>query len=206
MSIKTDGLIEGGPFKVTATVPAGFVKNNASGELEFGQAASAWDLIEFKIKTGTGTFDDFDAVLDGDVDEVYQVIWQYITPTTGGFSRGGLNFNGVQPAGSRFVLWSSHTTARAQSLGESWRTWTEFGSTGVAGIYCRAIVYAKSGKIRTGISWASSQRFFSGSLRTFEIHGSQRWDDTTTNITSIGFNAISGGRISRAWLYKIKTT
>ncbi len=207
MSIETDGLIEASPFKVTATVPAGFVKNNAAGELEFGQAASAWDLIEFKVKTGSGNFGTFAAVLDGDVDDTYQVMWQYIAPSTGGFSRGQITFNGVTPhPDARYVSHQTWNTGMQDSLGAGWQVWSEFGSTSKAGVYCRAIIHAKTGKVRTGESWASAQRIFSGNLRSFEIHHAQRWNDTTTNITSIGISGDLGGRINRAWLYKIKTT
>jgi len=48
MSIKTDGIINADDFKVTDTVDAGFLKNDPAGNILFGQAASAWDLIETK--------------------------------------------------------------------------------------------------------------------------------------------------------------
>ena len=206
MSIKTDGLMEGGPFKVTASVPAGFVKNNASGELEFGQAASAWDLIEFKTFSSPLANHFFDAVVDGDVDDTYQVIFQARGPASAAFTSGRIIFNGVSTvAGFRFTSQTAFSTGQFRNLGAGWQCYREFGgSTGDAGIYGRCIIHAKTGKVRTGISWMTAQRPFGAPFRDIQTHYAQRWNDTTTNITQIGFRG-SGGRVSQAWLYKIKT-
>ncbi len=206
MSIKTDGLLEGGTFKVTAPVTAGFVKNNASGELVLGQAASAWDLIEFKGFSAPLGDHYFDAVLDGDVDETYQVIFQSFGPASSTNTTGRIIFNGFTTVpGYRFTSLTSFTTGQFRNLGDGWQCWREFGgSTSTAATYGRCIIHAKSGKVRTGESWMSGQRKFGAPWRTFETHYAQRWNDTTTNITQIGFHG-SGGRASVAWLYKIKT-
>lgn len=208
MSIKTDGLMEGGPFKVTGSVPgAGFVKNLADGTLVLGQAASAWDLIEFKSFSGAVPSNHFfDAVVDGDVDDTYQIIFQARGPASASFTSGRIIFNGVSTvAGFRFTSLTSFTTGIFRNLGNGWQCYREFGgSTSDAGIYGRCIIHAKTGKVRTGESWMSAQRKFGAPWRTFETHYAQRWNDTTTNITQIGFRG-SGGRVSNAWLYKIKT-
>lgn len=202
MSIKTDGLIEAGPFKVTASVSAGFVKNDASGNLLFGQAASAWDLIEFKTHSGAGDFGDFASVLDGDVDDTYQIMWQAIGQSSANFSVGRIAFNGSLPTGARFVSQNTFSTGTFRNLGNEWQLWREFGVSNTAGIYGRAIIHAKSGKIRTGESWVGAG--VSGSFTKHEVHFAQRWNDTTTNITSIGFRD-TFATVNRAWLYKIKT-
>lgn len=206
MSIKTDGLIEAGPFKVTAPVTAGFVKNDASGNLLFGQAASAWDLIEFKVFSSPPTLHSFDAVLDGDVDDTYQIVFQAFGPASAGFTTGNIIFNGLAPTtDQRFVSTNTFTTGQFANLGSGWQCWREFGSTtSTSGIYGRVIIHAKTGKVRTGESWMSAERLFGASFRTFETHYAQRWNDTTTNITSIGFSGTQG-KVSNAWLYKIKT-
>ena len=207
MSIRTDGLIEASPFKVTDSVAAGFVKNDASGNLLFGQAASAWDLVEFKVFSGSvPAIHSFDAVLDGDVDDTYQIMFQGSGVTTGGNSRGSIIFNGLAATvDQRFVSTQTWTTGQSANFGVRWQVWNEFGSTSRPAFYGRAIVHAKTGKVRTGESWMSAERTFSGSQRTFETHFSQRWNDTTTNITSIGFEGQLGARVSYGWLYKIKT-
>lgn len=82
MSIETPGQIEALDFKTSQSVTAGFVKNKADGEFEYGQAGSAWDLIE--AKEITTNLDDVGADpftvqpraitfsgLNGDVDEIY---------------------------------------------------------------------------------------------------------------------------------------
>jgi len=204
MSIKTDGIIEGGPFKVTDGSPAGFVKNNAAGELEFGQAASAWDLIEFKTFSGFAGSGEFDAVLDGDVDDTYQVIFQAFARASANVSRTIMTFNNVVPANTRFVSTETHTTGQNRVTGASWQVAREYiGAGSHAAIYGRVIIHAKTGKVRTGESWMTAERF-AGSWRTFETHYAQRWNDTTTNITSIGFSS-SVARLSYGWLFKIKT-
>ena len=209
MSIKTDGLFEAGPFKVTATVPAGFVKNNALGELEFGQAASAWDLIEFKTFSGAGNFDDFAAVLDGNVDDTYQIMWQAIGQSSTNTCSGGLRINGVLPATlavTRYISQRNFHGATAQDQGNSWRLWRDFSpASNKAQVYGRCVIHAKSGKIRTGESWFSSRRSFGATLRQWEAHFCHRWSDTTTNITSLGITT-TFARVNRAWLYKIKTS
>lgn len=75
MSIKTDGIINAGDFKVTDTVDAGFVKNNAAGDLLFGQAASAWNLIEKKDITSAVTSITFTG-LNGTVEKQYMLIYR----------------------------------------------------------------------------------------------------------------------------------
>ena len=207
MSIKTDGLLEGGPFKVTGSVPgAGFVKNLADGTLVLGQAASAWDLIEFKTFSSPLSNHFFDAVVDGDVDDTYQVIFQAFGPASAARSSGRIIFNGVSTvAGFRFTSQTAFSTGQFRSLGDGWQCWREFGGfTSTAGVYGRAIIHAKTGKVRTGISWMTAQRKFGVPFRDIQTHYAQRWNDTTTNITQIGFRGTSG-RVSRAWLYKIKT-
>ncbi len=75
MSIKTDGIINAGDFKVTDTVDAGFVKNDASGNLLFGQAASAWNLIEKKDIASAVTSITFTG-LNGTVEKQYMLIYR----------------------------------------------------------------------------------------------------------------------------------
>lgn len=212
MSIETDGLLEGGPFKVTASVTAGFVKNDASGNLLFGQAASAWDLIEFKTFSSPSSIHSFDAVLDGDADDTYQIILQAFGPSSASNSTGYLVINGLSTLGV-VIGQTRHKGTIAfnggglsSTSGGGWQLWREFGAFRVSGIYARAIIYAKTGKIRTGISWSSSQRSIGPTFQSVGVQYAQRWDDTTTNITSIGFHGLRSSRVSYAWLYKIKTT
>ncbi|MEK0325085.1 MAG: hypothetical protein QQN63_05210 [Nitrosopumilus sp.] len=208
MSIKTDGLVEAGPFKVTTSVAAGFVKNNASGELEFGQAASAWDLIAFNTAVG-GVLPDFTG-LNGDVDDTYQLIFQGLGRSSTANSRGGLRINGAFPALSaptRFASQSTTSIATGRREGNSWRLWAEGGAFIPGAFYGRAIIHAKSGKVRTGESWMAAGRPVPGApagVRVFEQHFVQRWNDTTTNIISLGIRG-TFGLVSFAWLYKIKT-
>lgn len=211
MSIKTDGLIEASPFKVTSPVTAGFVKNNASGELEFGQAASAWDLIEFKVfSIPQAPAENFDAVLDGDVDDTYQIIFQAFGPASAGNTKTFLRINdiaaGSEPGGTRFVSDTAFTGSLTASLGTGWEIWREFGSfSSTAGIYGRCIIHAKTGKIRTGEGWMSAQRIVGPTFQSIGTQYAQRWNDSTTNITKLGFDHFGTGRVSYGWLYKIKT-
>jgi len=208
MSIKTGGLIEAGPFKVTASVSAGFVKNDASGNLLFGQLASAWELLDFQATPG-GSPDTAFTGLNGDVDEVYQIIWQAIGNSSSGSSRGELEINGALPASSavtRTVGTETNSAFQGPVSNLNWTLWRENAAFSSAGIAGRCIIYAKSGKIRTGESWASGQRPITAQpSRAFEGHYSQRWNDTTTNITSLNIGG-SFSKITFKWLYKLKIT
>ncbi len=230
MSIKTPGQLEGDNFKTDPTV-AGFVKNDSSGNFQFGQTGSAWTFLETKtlasaatsiaftglanadnayrlvwenpfdvgtpaITDGriyfhynglpTGSTESVITNLDGDVDDTYQVMWQFCAPSTGGNTFGFLTLNGsTAGATTRYVSQSTWNTGMTPGLGAGFRLWREFGSTSKGGIYGRAIIHAKSGKVRTGYGWSSAQRIFSGNLRTFEYHAGFRWNDTTTNLTSL---------------------
>lgn len=210
MSITTPGLVEAGPWKVTAPVSAGFVKNDASGNLLFGQAASAWDFIEFK-NTSSGGFGSFATVLDGNTDEVYLVEWQGFGTSSAAGSNGRFTLNLVEiPTLGGTVGGLYHSTSGSSTPGISgvaeWRLWSEGGTAVAMSHFGRAIIYAKSGKFRTGHVWSYSRRGPAAlSSNVVLVRGAFRWTNTTTNITRIGFTSTFGG-IRRGWLYKIKKT
>ncbi len=85
MSIKTTGSLEGDSFKATAAATAGFVRNDATGLLEYGQGgagtpigSSVWDFIEHKVlpsETDCLTF----SGLTGSADKVYKLVFRNLS-------------------------------------------------------------------------------------------------------------------------------
>ncbi len=99
MSIETTGQLEAEDFKTSQSVAAGFVKNKADGEFEYGQAGSAWDLVEAKeiatnLNEGVANRLVFSG-LNGEVDEDYMLLFR------GRYNDGaGSGGAGVGPAGT----------------------------------------------------------------------------------------------------------
>lgn len=87
MSIKTTGSLEGDSFKATAAAAStpGFVRNDATGLLEYGQGgagtpigSSVWDFIEHKVlpsETDCLTF----SGLTGSADKVYKLVFRNLS-------------------------------------------------------------------------------------------------------------------------------
>ena len=99
MSIETTGQLEAEDFKTSQSVAAGFVKNKADGEFEYGQAGSAWDLVEAKeiatnLDEGVANRLVFSG-LNGEVDGDYMLLFR------GRYNDGaGSGGAGVGPAGT----------------------------------------------------------------------------------------------------------
>ncbi len=80
MSIETTGQLEAEDFKTSQSVAEGFVKNKADGEFEYGQAGSAWELIEAKeittnLDSGFANRLVFSG-LNGEVDDDYMLLFR----------------------------------------------------------------------------------------------------------------------------------
>ncbi len=95
MSIETAGQVAADNFQATAATPAGFVKNDASGNFLLGQSGSAWTLVEtFVVPALTSAFT-FATVLDGDVDFQYRIVYTASVTSLGAGDRIYLRPNGV---------------------------------------------------------------------------------------------------------------
>ncbi len=209
MSIDTTGLIEADNFQGTAA-QAGFVKNDASGNLLLGETGSAWTLIETFVAPSDITDFTFAAVLDGDVDYQYRIIY-----TAGPF---------VTVAGTRIFLRPNGVTTGQLTLSSRW------GFDPRASFSTPNLVLAQVVGLTAPPGVASTMRLYgdfdftahTGQQRI--LNGDQaeqrplvsrtngylhwgKWSDTTTNITSLkvetdGLGFIPSG--SEWALYKVK--
>lgn len=103
MSIETTGQIEAEDFKTNQSVTAGFVKNTASGDFEFGQSATGWDLIEAKEVTtnlNSGAIALTFSGLNGEVDDTYQLVFNGRYNDAAGAGGSGV---GLAATGLRFL-------------------------------------------------------------------------------------------------------
>ena len=209
MSIETPGLIEADNFQGTAA-QAGFVKNDASGNLLLGETGSAWTLIETFVAGSDITDFTFAAVLNGDVDYQYRIVY-----SAGPF---------VTTAGTRIFLRPNALTTGQLTLSRRWgfNGDASFSTpnlvlaqvvnlTAPAGVASTMRLYgdfdftAHTGQQRILNGQQAEQRPLSGRTNGYLHWG--KWDDTVTNITSLkvetdGNNFIPNG--SEWALYKVK--
>lgn len=77
MSIATTGQAKAQNMKTSQVVPAGFIKNDASGNFSFGNAGSAWTLLETKtVPAGPGVTSLSFTGLTGVGQFAYRLIWE----------------------------------------------------------------------------------------------------------------------------------
>ena len=96
MGLIIAGQVESPAFQTTTPTGSGHLKNDASGNFEFGQSGSSWTFLE-SIETLEGDGDDdltFSG-LDGDTDRAYRIVWDDVKTTTLGDYRLHLRPNGV---------------------------------------------------------------------------------------------------------------
>ncbi len=205
MSINTPGLIEADNFQGTAA-QAGFVKNDASGNFLLGESGSGWTLIEnFVVPALTASFT-FAATLNGDVDFQYRIVY-----SASGFAL---------MAGNRIFLSPNAVTTGQETLSR------RFGFSGNGGFQWPKLVLAQFVTLGVNLSLfgdfdftahTGSQRILNGTQAARRAGGASakpngyfhygKWNDTTTNITSLkvetdGLSFIPAG--SEWALYKVK--
>ena len=198
-------------YNVEGSPPAGFVKNDGSGDFLFGEpggggggVGTGWELIEVKDITVDATTVTFSG-LDGDTDGEYMMLFRLRTPLASAVNYT-LRPNGIsanQNTIRRTVVAAVTTTATFTTL--------NFASAGnvtikqwigvlhldaKTGTTARQIVSNSTTRL-TGLTVAT------GGLRRSNYGGS--WDDTVTNITSLDIvsdldNGIGAG--SQLCLYK----
>lgn len=206
MSIKTPGLIEADNFQGTAVTPAGFVKNDASGNFLLGEIGSGWTLLEtFTVGALTSAFT-FAAVLNGDVDYQYRIIYSASVNTLGAGDRILLRPNAIstgQNTLSRRVGSDGSVTFNTSNLvlAQAVSTVSE-----VHHLYGDFDFTAHSGQQRILIGKNVESRVSVGRTNLHFHYG--KWDDLTTNITSLKVEAEGLANIIPAgseWsLYKVK--
>lgn len=191
MSIQTPGQIEANALQTTASVAAGFVKNDASGNLLFGEAASAWDLIQtqdFATQGPVGTPVSFSG-LNGDVDETYQlIIRSFIASGNGGLGQPSnlvLKVNGDPAASSNLYRSALHDggTLPPQGYTTQLFLWRQIGSKASFFVYGRWVIHAKSDNFARNIHGRIAYRGNSGSGSGQNMVGCYR--HPTANIVSL---------------------
>ncbi len=194
MSIESPNLFEAQTFKTTQSVTAGFVKNDASGNLLYGQAGSAWDLIEKKdivTPTGSITF----SGLNGDVDEVYMLLFRNLSPA-GGSSPAivDLRPNAIANVGFTTLYNMAGTGVTTIFTASTQLQIQRVSTSALTPVFGKFIFYAKTGQRRMLQGLSSESR-----AATNDFNGKYwtgRWQDETTNITSIELIANASDRIS----------
>ena len=201
MSIETTGLAKADTFQATAATPAGFVKNDASGNLLLGEPGSAWTLhqaFDFTSdinSAGGGTAVNFTG-LNGDVDEVYLLLCRFVFPGT-----TGVNMN-LAPNG---VLTSVDYAASAL-LQRADGSRVSFNANGTTMPICqsnnghpdtthciRLHFHAKSGVHRTWEAQEQTAPVVSSNSYHFGFTRQGGWRDTVTNVTSLALITNAGG-------------
>lgn len=225
MSIETPGQIEANALQTTASVTAGFVKNDASGNLLFGQAASAWDLVsvqDFAAAQGVPSHVTFSG-LDGDNDEVYQLIFRgFVQVGLAGLGQPAnlsLRFNGM--TGSSSSLKCGLHSVQSGPTGIQgytnqlflWRTHASTASGTTAWVFGKWFIHAKSSQPRVVQGIVSYGNTSSGSSnRAWGQNMIGAWTNTAANVTSLEVyptlpQTSPGGEVKQDWslhLYKVK--
>ncbi len=193
MSIETTGLAKADTFQATAGTIAGFVKNNAAGDLLLGEPGSAWtlhqavDLVADVNSAGGGTVVNFTG-LNGDVDEVYLLLYRHVFPT----SAGGINLN-LAPNG---IVTDPNFLATVLVQRTNGTTGVFAGAGGLvigqsnAGHldthqYGRVLFHAKTGVHRFYECQTLTAPVVSTAGHHFGTNFQGAWRETTTNITSL---------------------
>lgn len=223
MSIKFPGLNQADSFKTSQSVTAGFVKNNAAGDLLYGEVgppsdASQWQIIESKSFDGsegdTVTF----SGLDGDVDQIYKLT-MFLIPR----SRTTVGDFVVQPNGIttgfqtltkefRHVVLGGTLRNRNTTFVQGWAMGSQFSNYGTWSTNAERsdlYIYAKTGRPRLSTrhsTFVSGIPILSQTAEPGIIidHATGVWTDTTTNITSLViFNRFGSNTFIGEWsLYK----
>jgi len=199
MSIETTGLAKADTFQATAATPAGFVKNNAAGDLLLGEPGSAWtlhqacDLTSDVNSAGGGTVVNFTG-LNGDVDEVYLLLARFVIPASTGTNMS-LAPNGVvtdinylatvlvQRTNGTTGLFAGTPLVISQSNGGHPDT-TQF---------VRCLFHVKTGTFRFYNCQQLTAPIVSSASFHFGINYQGVWRDTVTNVTSLAIVTPAGG-------------
>lgn len=196
-------------YNVSGGVSAGFVRNDGSGDLIFGEpgtggVGTGWELIEQKVITSDVTSITFSG-LDGDTDEQYMFVMHETPLATAGASyQITLRPNGVTtnqqtqsmaiPSSTGNILHSNFTDLR-------WR----ISYQRALGQVVDTIIWfaAKSGRVRIIHSTSGAGGFpigpFPSGLGMELITG--QWTDGVTNITSIDIVANTALGIGAGSIY-----
>lgn len=201
MSIKTDGLTKADTFQASAATVAGFVKNDPSGNLLLGEPGSAWtlhqafDLTADVNSAGGGTVVNFTG-LNGDVDEVYLLLYRFVFPITALGVNLNLAPNGIvtdsSMTGSLQVLRTGGTTgifvrAGALTIGQSNSGHPATTQVG------RCLFHAKTGVHRFYECEQITAPVVSSGSHHFGLNFQGAWRESTTNITSLAIATRFGG-------------
>lgn len=209
MSIKTPGSGKADSFQTSqAALVGGFVKNDATGLLLYDQAGGAgqaiWEPIESKVITVAGASITFTG-LNGDVDEVYKLVYSFDFIPAGTLDRFRLAPNGIISAVTQFSLfyhWKNSGSNNPAAF-----SYPDMSFAAQAGAYLDGIVYfnAKTGQARTMIGESVAYR--DDLARIIGNDSFAHWTDTTTNVTSLTVDTLLGGAgisVGSEWtLYKI---
>lgn len=144
-----------------------------------------WSVVYDSGNIGTATNEVIASGLDGDIDEVYQIITRLVSESTGTSSYyiqpnsdSGDNYGQQDLQGADSTLTSSRSTGYGSGLNIGKAISGEVNMS-------NSIFYAKSGKVRTSID--KSAVAISGTTVT-EIHlDGHSWNNTATNVTSLRF-------------------
>ena len=203
-------------YNVSGGVSAGFVRNDGSGDLIFGEpgtggVGTGWELVEKKV-IGSDTTSITFSGLDGDTDEQYMFIMHENPLTSAGANyqitirpNGATTLQQTQsmaiPSSSGFILHSNFTDLR-------WRIQYQRALELV--VDTTLWFHAKSGNVRllhcTSGAGGGIQNPFPSGLG-IEITTGQ-WDDQNANITFIDIVASVAGGLGAGsiyWLYKKST-
>ncbi len=193
MSIETTGLAKADTFQATAATPAGFVKNDASGNLLLGEPGSAWvlhqafDFTSDINSAGGGTAVTFTG-LNGDLDEVYLLLCRFVIRGTSGVNMN-LAPNGVLTsadyAASALLQRADGTRVSFNAVGTSMPITQSNNGHPDTTHSIRLYFHAKSGVHRMWNAQEHTAPVVSTNSFHFGFTRQGGWRDTVTNLTSL---------------------
>lgn len=182
------------PAKMTVAQLADIVSDlgtQVSGIIESGVRVDAsWRKIYDNIISSPATAVTLSG-LDGDTDIEYRIRCRWVA---GAITEWGLRFNndGGNNYGNQFVWGNGSSAAAQRNTSDNYQWWGETDTSGKLS-HVEGYFYAKSGKVRTTICFAS--REVSGTTILYAFYGHGVWSNTASNLVSIVFRATAADGI-----------
>ena len=209
MAIETTGSFKGNTFKTSqGALAGGFVKNDGAGLFSYDEGppaaapdGSVWDHIQTQTIGGPDTDSVVFTGLDGDVDDVYKLVFNGVDYPSVVTTNYQLRPNGVVPAGPAFV--SQAMRIRTSVVDNTTFTFGYWFLANSANFYFSGRVYidAKTGQHRQ--YQAVLQQSRQAVSDVVVTRGTGYWTDTATNITSLEINTPSGNGITTGSIWSL---